>query len=114
MRRCRFLTIFGSNDPSRSQGTSSSTSPTSVSTVFALVPFGSPDAVRWERIDLEYRGSLDVPKAWYQHDAYDQYVARGYAHGGGPLDVGVEALPLIERLGVRFGADTNVGTVWAA
>lgn len=39
IRRCRFLTIFGSNDPSRSRGTSSSTSPTSVSTVFDLVPF---------------------------------------------------------------------------
>jgi hypothetical protein len=37
-RRCRLRTIFGSNDPSRSRGTSSSTSPTSVSTVFDLTP----------------------------------------------------------------------------
>lgn len=32
-RRCRFLTICGSNEPSRSRGTTISTGPTSVSTV---------------------------------------------------------------------------------
>ena len=37
--RWRFLTIRGSNDPSRSLGTSIVTSPTSVSTVFDLTPF---------------------------------------------------------------------------
>lgn len=37
-RRCRFFTSCGSNDPSRSRGTSMSTGPTSVNTFFALVP----------------------------------------------------------------------------
>jgi hypothetical protein len=37
-RRCRFFTIWGSNDPSRSRGTAISTSPTSVSTVFDRAP----------------------------------------------------------------------------
>ena len=36
--RWRFLTIRGSNDPSRSHGTSSSTSPTSVNTLFERLP----------------------------------------------------------------------------
>lgn len=38
-RRCLLRTIFGSNDDSVSRGTSISTGPTSVSTVFDLVPF---------------------------------------------------------------------------
>jgi len=39
-RRCRFLTICGSNEPSRSRGTSMLTWPlASVSTVLARVPF---------------------------------------------------------------------------
>jgi len=33
-RRCRLFTIFGSKLPSRSRGTSISTAPSSVSTVF--------------------------------------------------------------------------------
>lgn len=37
-RFCRFLTIFGSKEPSRSRGTDISTGPTSVSTVLARVP----------------------------------------------------------------------------
>jgi hypothetical protein len=38
-RRCRFATIRGMNDASRSRGTSISTGPASVTTVFARVPF---------------------------------------------------------------------------
>ena len=37
-RRCRLRTIFGSNEASRSRGTSIVTGPTSVSTVFDRVP----------------------------------------------------------------------------
>ncbi|GGQ73479.1 hypothetical protein GCM10010166_49420 [Couchioplanes caeruleus subsp. azureus] len=37
-RRCRFLTICGSNEASRSRGTVTSTGPTSVSTVLARAP----------------------------------------------------------------------------
>ncbi|OEJ49708.1 hypothetical protein BGK72_01730 [Streptomyces agglomeratus] len=37
-RFCRFLTIFGSKEPSRSRGTVISTGPTSVSTVLERVP----------------------------------------------------------------------------
>ena len=37
-RRCRFATILGSNEASRSRGTSMSTGPASVSSVFARLP----------------------------------------------------------------------------
>ncbi len=37
-RFCRFLTILGSKEPSRSRGTAISTGPTSVSTVLERLP----------------------------------------------------------------------------
>jgi len=37
-RRCRLATITGSNEPSRSRGTSTATSPESVNTVFGRFP----------------------------------------------------------------------------
>lgn len=41
-RRCRLRTFVGSKDPARSRGTSISTGPISVKTVFVLAPFRGP------------------------------------------------------------------------
>jgi hypothetical protein len=78
---------------------------------FALVPKLVAGQLRWERIDLAYLRSVEVPLAWYRRDAYDLHHVDGNSNR--ELDVDVERLALIQREGVAFGIVTNVGTVTA-
>jgi len=70
--------------------------------VFALLPRTQGKAIKWERLELKYDRTIPaVPGGPNALDSHELYL------NASGLD-----LKAIQQEGVRFGMDTNVGTMW--
>ena len=104
-RRCRLATIFGSNEPSRSRGTSICTSPTSVNSVFERLPLRELPLSRPSggmlriaemvvHLDLQRRLQNGLRQARQQTAGADKL----HTFGASPLDQLLRQTPLGRRL----------------